>query len=74
MKVKEAIRDCGLTRAQIARDAGLSEDAVWSWEAERRTPSPESLLRLAEGLRKRSGDLSQIAEELERTAKGAGSE
>lgn len=71
MKVKEAIQESGLTRAQIARDSGLSEDAVWSWEAGRRTPSPESLLRLAEGLRKRSGWLDRIAAELERTAREA---
>ena len=69
MKVRTAIQDSGLTRAQIARDAGLSEDAIWSWEAERRTPAPESLDRLAAGLRHRAEELQRIAGELEASAR-----
>lgn len=54
------------TRAQLARDAGLSEDTLWSWITGRRNPSPERLRQLAAGLRGRAQKLLDLAEELEK--------
>lgn len=72
MLVKSAIEDSGLSRAQIARDAGLSEDAVWSWLKGARSPTPDSLRALADGLAKRSDRLRELAEALRAAAKEEG--
>jgi transcriptional regulator with XRE-family HTH domain len=68
MKAKTVIEDSGLTRAQIARDSGLSEATVWAWLKETRNPSPDSMRQLAAGLRKRGARLERLADELDRAA------
>jgi transcriptional regulator with XRE-family HTH domain len=68
MLVRKMLENCGLTRAQLARDADVSEAALWAWWKGSRTPSDESLRKLAAGLRARSDELRAIAEQLEREA------
>ncbi len=68
MLVKEVIQESELPKALLARDANLSWDALNSWLAERRTPQPESLHQLAEGLRKRAARLEELAERLDKAA------
>ncbi len=68
MIVARVIQESGQSRAQVARDAGLSEDALWSWLSGRRTPSDDSLRQLAEGLRRRADRLQELAGELEGAA------
>jgi len=68
MLVTRIVEESRQTRAQLARDAGLSEDTLWSWMTGRRNPTPEKLRQLAEGLRNRSATLAALADELERDA------
>jgi transcriptional regulator with XRE-family HTH domain len=68
MKAKTVIEDCGLTRAQLARDSGLSEATVWAWLKGTRKPSADSMRQLAAGLRKRGDSLARLADELDREA------
>lgn len=68
MKAKEALDASGLTRAQIARDSGLNEATIWGWLNGRSAPTPESLLKLADGLDRRGGELHDLAEELRKAA------
>ena len=69
--VREALNGSGLARAQIARDSGLNEATIWGWLNGRSVPTPESLLRLAEGLERRGGELQALAKELRKTAEAA---
>ena len=68
MLVKDVIQESELPKALLARDANLSWDALNSWLAERRVPQPDSLHQLAEGLRKRSARLAELADKLDRAA------
>lgn len=68
MDMKEAIQrvvsESKLSGAQLARDAGVSEDAFFSWTAGRRTPTPASIAKLAAGLERRADRLKSLAREL----------
>lgn len=55
----------------VARAAGLSPHSLWAWAKERRNPSPESLEKLADELERRGGELTDLAEELRASARGA---
>jgi DNA-binding XRE family transcriptional regulator len=66
--VRKALTECGLTRAQLARDSQVSQAALWAWWKGSRTPSGDSLKKLAAGLRARSTELDRIADQLERAA------
>lgn len=66
MKAREAIQKSGLTVAQLARDASLSEAAVWAWLKGARSPSPDSIRQLVTGLRHRGDELHRLAEDLEK--------
>ncbi len=68
MLVKRILTEAGLTRAQLARDTGLNEATLWAWVTGRRVPEPESLQRLAAGLERRGGELSELAKELRKAA------
>jgi transcriptional regulator with XRE-family HTH domain len=61
---------CGLSRAQLARDTGLNESTIWAWVKGKRAPGPDSLLKLAEGLERRGGELVKLAEQLRKEAGG----
>lgn len=68
MLAREAIQDSGLSKAQIARDAGLSRAALNAWIAGAREPESESLLRLASGLETRAEHLRGLAGRLRKSA------
>jgi len=66
--VRRVVEESGVSRATLARDAEVSYHAIHAWITGRRTPEPESLARLAAGLRRRAGRLEELAAELERAA------
>ena len=53
----------------VAREAGVSYSALYSWATGRRRPSRESLERLAGIASKRARKLSRIAGKLERRSR-----
>ncbi len=59
--VREAIRESELPRALLARDAELSRAALEAWISGIRTPQPESVGQLAEGMMRRAQQLQQLA-------------
>ena len=67
MIVQDALKRSGNLRL-IAEDAGVSYKAVLAWNAGTRTPQPDSLQRLAEGMRRRAEEMVRAAEQLERAA------
>jgi transcriptional regulator with XRE-family HTH domain len=62
--VREVIEDSGLTRTQIAEDANLSRATMIAWLAGTRTPQPESVAQLADGLEKRAEILQGLVRRL----------
>jgi transcriptional regulator with XRE-family HTH domain len=52
--VREVIEESGLARTQIAEDAHLSRATLITWLAGTRTPQPESVAQLADGLERRA--------------------
>ncbi len=46
-RIKDARLKAGLTQRQVAELVGVSDHAVWSWEAGKMKPTPEHLLELA---------------------------
>lgn len=67
--IQEVIEASKVSAAQLAKDANLSEDALYSWTSGRREPQPESLHQLADGLRARADIIRALADKLERAAK-----
>ena len=53
---------------QLADEAGISYDSLYSWAKGRRVPRPENLRQLATGFDRRSEVLRDIADMLRRTA------
>ena len=68
MLVRRVIQQSEIPQAVIARDAQLSRAALNAWISERRTPQPESVKQLADGLRARAARLVELAEELDKAA------
>ena len=68
MIAQKVLARCGLSRAQIARDTGFNESTIWSWVKGKRVPGPDSLVKLADGLELRGGELQGLAEELRKAA------
>lgn len=68
MLVRRIVEESGLASPLLARDAGLSVDALWSWTSGRRTPQPESLRQLADGLDRRAEHLRDLARQLREAA------
>lgn len=52
--VREVIEESGLPRTLIAEDANLSRASIIAWLAGTRTPQPESVEQLADGLERRA--------------------
>jgi transcriptional regulator with XRE-family HTH domain len=52
--VREVIEESGLPRTLIAEDANVSRAAIIAWLAGTRTPQPESVAHLADGLERRA--------------------
>jgi len=66
--VREVIEESGLPRTLIAEDAHLSRAALIAWLAGTRTPQPESVTQLADGLEKRAKRLQSLVTRLRRLA------
>jgi transcriptional regulator with XRE-family HTH domain len=64
--VREVIEESGLPRTLIAEDAHLSRATLSTWLAGTRTPQPESVTQLADGLEKRAKQLQSLATRLRR--------
>jgi hypothetical protein len=64
--VREAIEESGLPRTLIAEDAHLSRATLITWLAGTRTPQPESVAQLADGLDKRAKQLQSLVTKLRR--------
>jgi transposase-like protein len=67
--VETVIHESGLPRALIARLAGVDESTVWAWLRPRgggaaRAPKPESVAKLAAGLRDYGERLAALADRL----------
>lgn len=58
MKIKELRADRGMTQKELAKEAGISESAMRSYELGDRTPKPEVLDRIARALKVRPEYLS----------------
>lgn len=65
MLVRETIAESAVGMRQLAEDAGVSYQTVRAWASGVRVPTPESLQRLAEGLRRRAAILEELANQLE---------
>jgi transcriptional regulator with XRE-family HTH domain len=60
--VREVIEESGLPRTLVAQDAHLSRATLITWLAGTRTPQPESVAQLADGLERRANQLlKQVA-------------
>ncbi|MFL5382084.1 MAG: helix-turn-helix domain-containing protein [Longimicrobiaceae bacterium] len=64
--VREVIEESGLPRTLIAEDAHLSRATLITWLAGTRSPQPESVALLADGLEKRAKQLEALVERLRR--------
>jgi transcriptional regulator with XRE-family HTH domain len=58
--VREVIEESGLPRTLIAEDANLSRATLITWLAGTRTPQPETVWQLADGLEKRATRLQVL--------------
>jgi transcriptional regulator with XRE-family HTH domain len=62
--VREVIEESGLPRTLIAEDARLSRATLITWLAGTRTPQPESVAQLADGLEKRAKHIQALVARL----------
>lgn len=67
--IRRVVEESRLSQHQLARDAGMSYAALHAWIIGKRTPRPESLLQLADGLDSRAEALQKLARELRRAAR-----
>lgn len=72
--IQRALEDGPFSIQQLAEEAGISYDTLYSWAKRRRVPRPENLRQLAHGFDQRAEVLQQIAEELRRGADSAATE
>jgi hypothetical protein len=64
--VREVIEESGLPRTLVAQDAHLSRATLITWLAGTRTPQPESVAQLADGLERRANQLLVLVARLRR--------
>lgn len=62
--IDRALSEGPFTIQQLAGEAGISYDTLYSWVKGRRVPRRENVRQLASGLEKRADLLREIAEEL----------
>jgi transcriptional regulator with XRE-family HTH domain len=62
--VREVIEESGLPRTLIAEDANLSRATLITWLAGTRTPQPETVAQLADGLERRANHLKALVSKL----------
>jgi hypothetical protein len=65
--VRGVIEESGLPRTLIAEDAHLSRATIITWLAGTRTPQPESVAQLADGLEQRANQLHSLVARLRRS-------
>ncbi len=70
MIVQKALKEADFGMRQLAESEGLSYGVVRAWGNGRRTPTPENIRKLAEGLRNQAERLTGLASELDATADG----
>lgn len=62
--VREVIEESGLPRTLIAEDANLSRATLITWLAGTRTPQPETVAQLADGIERRANQLQVLVAKL----------
>lgn len=62
--IERALSEGPFTIQQLAEEAGISYDTLYSWVRRRRVPKRENVRQLASGLEKRADLLREIAGEL----------
>jgi transcriptional regulator with XRE-family HTH domain len=62
--VREVIEESGLPRTLVAKDAHLSRATLITWLAGTRTPQPESVAQLADGLERRAKHIQALVARL----------
>ncbi|MDP9349203.1 MAG: helix-turn-helix domain-containing protein [Gemmatimonadota bacterium] len=72
--IQRALEEGPFSIQQLADEAGVSYDSLYSWAKRRRVPRPENLRQLADGFGRRAEMLQNIAEELRRAADSASTE
>jgi predicted DNA-binding transcriptional regulator AlpA len=72
--IQRALEDGPFSIQQLAEEAGISYDTLYSWAKRRRVPRPENLQQLARAFDQRAERLQQIAEALRRAADSAAAE
>lgn len=62
--IERALSEGPFTIQQLAAEAGISYDTLYSWVKRRRVPRPENVQQLASGLERRADLLREIADDL----------
>lgn len=65
MTIRKVVKQSGIPQALLAADSGLSYAGIRAWLKGEREPQPESVQKLATGLRKRAALLQKLANELD---------
>lgn len=68
--VREVVEESGLPRTLIAEDANLSRATLITWLAGTRTPQPETVGQLADGLERRTRVLEALVRRLRGVLRG----
>jgi transcriptional regulator with XRE-family HTH domain len=63
--IERALSEGPFTIQQLADEAGISYDTLYSWVKGRRVPRPENVRQLASGLERRADLLREIADDLQ---------
>ena len=71
MLVQRVLRDGPFAMRQLAERSGLSYAALRAWASGQRVPQPESLGKLADGLKRQGDELHKLAEEVRKAAEAA---
>ena len=66
--IGQALRRAAGSLEDLADEVGVTYASLKAWADGRRNPSPENLVRLADALDSRSGDLQELAEGLRKAA------
>lgn len=69
--LKRAVELASGNLAELAGEVGVSYHTLRAWADGRRNPSPANLLRLADVIERRGGELQEVARQL-RAAAGDG--
>ena len=62
--VEQALAEGPFTIQQLAADAGISYDSLYSWAKHRRVPKPENLRQLARAFERRAEALHRLSARL----------